>query len=72
MADSPRHASSWLSHAQLRSAQVSNDMAVSPIVTFACLGPGQETWTSLRALVDLRGPIQLVSTRHTILDIGSD
>lgn len=32
---------------------VSNDMAVSPTITFACLGPGQETWTSLRALVEL-------------------
>ena len=38
---------------------VSNDMAVSPISTFACLAPGQETCTSLNALVDFRGAMIL-------------
>jgi hypothetical protein len=36
---------------------VSKDIAVSPISTLACLAPGQETRTSLNALVDLSGAV---------------
>jgi hypothetical protein len=50
---------------------VSNDMAVSPISTFACLAPGQETRTSLSALVDFSGATTSAAQIRSISDIPS-
>lgn len=49
---------------------VSNDIAVSPIMTLACLAPGHVTCTSLSALVDLSGPAVRVSLAFGIYDIA--